>query len=136
FDVDRGVAAAAVDPHAGVLDSRADLLPLGAREMQAEVVEPARGRIEFGPRPDEVQEVMPAGRLEEDHSVVGKCGLETEDVDVEALGAREIARLEGQMTEPAVHHVSTGPTPLTRTSGRACRCPPPRCRCCPSSPRP
>src|SRR5437867_6172616 len=113
FDIDRGVTAAAVDPDARVLDARANLLPLGAREMQAEVVEPSRVRIQSGSRPDEVQEILPTGRLEEDHPVVGKCALETEDVDVEALGGRKITRLEGQMTEPTtIHHGSTGPTPL------------------------
>src|SRR6266446_10084725 len=83
--------------------------------MQAEVVEAARGRVESGPRPDEVQEIVPAGRLEEDHPVVRKRGLEAEDVDVEARGALEIARLEGQMTQPAAHprrSYSAGPTPL------------------------
>src|SRR3989442_15922867 len=71
--------------------------------MQAEVVEAAGLRIESDSRPDEVQEILSAGGLEEDHPLVGKCGLETEDVDVEALGGAQVARLEGQMSESTAH---------------------------------
>src|SRR4029453_13743851 len=111
FDVDGGAVATAADGHTRVLDARTDLLPLGAREVQPEVVEAARRRIEFRPRCDEVQQIVPAGRLEKDHPLVRKRGLEAEDVDVEALGALEITRLEGEMTEPAAHATPTRPAP-------------------------
>ena len=86
------------------------LPPLGAREAQAEVVEAAGGRIEPAAGLDEIQQVVAARRLEEDHALVRKRALEAEDVDVEALGALEIARLEGQVAEAAFH---VRATPLT-----------------------
>ena len=105
-------------------DARADLLPLGSRELQAEVVEPAGPRIEGGPRSDEVQQVLPAGRLEEHHPLVGEGDFEPEDVDVEALGGGEVARLEGQVAKPAIHTAHHIPAPgrrlrRPRRAGRA-----------------
>src|SRR4029434_6781464 len=84
-------------------DARAHLPPLGAREAQPEVVKAAGGRIEPAAGLDEVQQVVAARRLQEDHALVGKRAREAQDLDVEALGALEIARLEGQVAEAAVH---------------------------------
>src|SRR5262245_62066876 len=94
LDVDRAVAAAAADSHTSLRHARADLRPLGSRKVQAEVVEPARVRVEPRTGPDEVQEILPARGLEKEHAFVGKGGLEAENVDVEAFGARQVARLE------------------------------------------
>src|SRR5439155_24698006 len=114
LDVDRRPPAPARDPHAGPLDPRAYLLPLGAREPKAEVVEAARAGVEPPPAPDEVQEVAPAGRLEKDHARVRERGPEPEDVRIEALGALEVPRLEREVAEPAVH-----PRHTRRTSASA-----------------
>jgi len=45
------------------------------------------------------REILPARRLEKEHALVGERGPQTEDVDVEALGAGQIARLECQVSE-------------------------------------
>src|SRR5262249_61674764 len=102
LDVDGTALAAAMDRDAGLSDARANLLPLSAREVQAEMVEATGRRIEPAAGLDEVQQVVATRRLQEDHPLVGKRAYEAQDVDVEALGLLEIARLGGRVARAAV----------------------------------
>src|SRR5437773_9129731 len=115
FDVDRGRPAPARDPHAGALHPLADLPPLGAREVQAEVVEAAGAGVERAPALDEVQDVVAPGRLEEDHPLVWERGLQPEDVQIEALGASEVPGPEREVAEPASHPPPSYPNPSGTT---------------------
>src|SRR4030095_5047794 len=72
LDIDSAALAAAVDADARLSDPRADLLPLGTREAQTEGVEAPGSRIDPAAGLDEVQQIVAARRLPEDHALVGK----------------------------------------------------------------
>src|SRR5262245_64068192 len=84
--------------------------------MQAEVVEPARARVEPHAGPDEVQQILPARGLEKEHALVRKGGLEAEDVDIEALGTGEVAGLERQVAEHGQLRIRGLTSIITRSS--------------------
>ena len=84
----------AVDADSRSLDALADRAPFGTREVKAEVVEAAVPRVDGRPRGDEVEQVVAAWCLKEDHAPVRERDLEAEDVDVEPLRGRQVTALE------------------------------------------
>src|SRR5438876_7529537 len=98
LDVDGRAPPASANPDLRVLQPLAHPLPLRLRQVQAEVIEATRRRIESLPRLDEVQQVVATGRLQEQHAGMREGDAETEHVHVEPLGGAQVPALEREVT--------------------------------------
>src|SRR5882672_9391490 len=96
--IDSGGTAPPANGNTGLLETGAETAETGGRHGQPEVLEAAPARVEGAPRLDEV---LPAGCLEEEHPRMWKGDPQPEHVRVEALGGAKIARLQREVAEPS-----------------------------------